>query len=130
MTDSIDSLLTRRWDHFADDVRSLLRGDALTLGEADPPSQSGIYALLDEYMTITYVGIAVNLCDRFHKHISGDESHAIQRALTDRFPDRVERRQFIKENVRVKWLLVSESTRLADLERLLIWLYQPPWNRR
>jgi hypothetical protein len=79
---------------------------------------------------MTYVGIAANLCDRFRKHVSGDESHAIQRALAERFVDRTARRSFIKENVRAKWIVQKDPARLADLERLLIWLYQPTWNRR
>lgn len=130
MNDSIDALLNRRWMQFASDVRSLLERTGITLGEATPPRESGVYVLFDEYAMLTYVGIATNLCDRFHKHISGDESHAIQRALVDRFPDRTERRTFMKENIRAKWLVYNDAARLADLERLLIWLYQPAWNRR
>ena len=69
MNDSIDTILTRRWDQFANEVRSLLSSPACTLGEATPPKAPGIYVLIDEYTTITYAGIATNLCDRFHKHI-------------------------------------------------------------
>jgi excinuclease UvrABC nuclease subunit len=130
MSESIESLLTRRWDQFADDLRQLLSGRACTLGEALAPRESGIYVLFDEHTTLTYAGMARDLCDRFHKHISGDESHAIQRALAERFTDRTERRKFIKENVQASWRVVSGAVRLADLERLVIWLYQPSWNRR
>jgi excinuclease UvrABC nuclease subunit len=130
MTDSIESLLQRRWDQFSGDVRLLLRSPSVAFGHESPPRASGVYVLFDEYSTIAYVGIAADLNDRFCKHVSGDESHAIQRALAQRFPDRVERRRFIKENVQAKWLVSDDLVRLADLERLLIWLYQPPWNRR
>ncbi len=130
MNDSIDTLLQRRWEQFAGEIRSLLQTPAITLGETRPPKEAGVYILFDEYTTIAYVGIAKDLYDRFCKHISGDESHAIQRALADRLPNRLERRKFIKEHVRAKWLVHSDATRLADLERLLIWLYQPPWNKR
>lgn len=128
--DSVDELLTRRWTQFADEVRSLLASPATKLGEALPPMEQGVYVLFDEYGTLTYAGIATNLFDRFRKHVSGDESHAIQRALAERFPDRTERRKFMKENVSAKWQIIRDPLRLADLERLLIWLNQPIWNRR
>jgi excinuclease UvrABC nuclease subunit len=130
MNDSIESLFERRWQQFAADIRSLLGSPPCNLGNARPPEEPGVYVLFDEYTTMTYAGIAIDLCDRFHKHVSGDESHAIQRALAERFPDRTARRKFIKENVQAKWLVTKDATRLADLERLLIWLYQPVWNRR
>jgi excinuclease UvrABC nuclease subunit len=130
MTDSMDSLISRRWEQFGGDVRSLLSRPGCKLCEIDSPCEPGIYILFDEFSTLTYAGMAANLCDRFHKHVSGDESHAIQRALAERFPDRAERRRFIKENVQAKWLVMHNRNRLADLERLLIWLYQPIWNRR
>jgi excinuclease UvrABC nuclease subunit len=128
MNDSIESLLQRRWKQFAVDVRALLGSSTYNLGNACPPEESGIYVLFDEYTTLTYAGSAANLCDRFHKHVSGDESHAVQRALADRFPDRSERRTFIKENVQAKWLVISDPIKIADLERLLIWLYQPGYG--
>ena len=130
MHDSLDDLLLRRWQQFSIEVKSLMQGSSDTLGEATPPEESGVYVLFDEYTTISYVGVAVNLRDRLHKHISGDESHAIQRAYEDRFPDRTERRDFIKCNVRAKWLLVRDRHKAADFERLLIWLFQPLWNRQ
>ena len=131
MHDSLDDILIRRWDQFSLDVKSLMRSDSRALGEADPPEEPGAYILLDEYMTIVYVGIAGNLRDRLvSKHVSGDESHALQRAYADRFQDRSQRREFIKQNVWTKWLPVTDPVRLADLERLLIWLLQPPLNRR
>ncbi len=130
MQDSLDNTLMRRWEQFSSDVKSLMRGNARALGAADTPEVPGAYVLFDEYMTILYVGIAGNLRDRLlSKHVSGDESHALQRAYANRFRDRAERRQFIRQNVRAKWLVVRDPARLADLERLLIWLLQPALNR-
>jgi fumarate hydratase class II len=43
MSDSIELLLSRRWDQFAGDVRALLSGPACTLGEAMPTKEPGIY---------------------------------------------------------------------------------------
>ncbi len=130
MNDSIDSLLKRRWEQFAGNIRSLLANPTCELGKAQPPRELGVYVLFDEYTTLAYAGISANLSDRFLKHVSGDESHAIQHALSVRFPDRVERRRFIKDRVQVKWLVVHDPNKLADIERLLIWLYEPIWNRR
>jgi excinuclease UvrABC nuclease subunit len=96
MNDSLETLLARRWEQFADDIRVLMSQSSWQLREAAPPRESGVYVLFDEYSTLTYAGLAKNLADRFCKHISGDESHTIQRALADRFPDRIERRKFIK----------------------------------
>lgn len=129
--DDLREKLLQRWERFSLEVVSLMRSDPYTLGEADPPHEPGVYVLLDEEKSVVYVGIAANLNDRLrNKHISGDESHAIQRAFANQFPDRIERRRFIKENVRAKWLIVTDPNRAADLERLLIWLFAPTWNRR
>lgn len=128
--ESIDDLLERRWREFADDVKRLTAGHAAPLGQANLPEQPGIYLLLDEREVIAYVGIAANLRDRLNRHVSGDESHAGQRAFQDQLPDRSRRRIYIKEHVQAKWLQVEDWQRLADLERLLIWLLQPAWNRR
>jgi excinuclease UvrABC nuclease subunit len=133
MWDTMDDLrekLLQRWEQFSREVMSLFRSEGYALGQANPPDEPGVYVLLDE-TTVVYVGIATNLNDRLrNKHISGDESHAIQRAYADRFPDRIERRGFIKQHVRAKWLVLNDPGRAADLERLLIWLYEPSWNRR
>jgi excinuclease UvrABC nuclease subunit len=130
MGDSIEDRLMGRWQLFSARIESLLQSDSIPIGEANPPEEPGIYVLLDESMRVLYVGLATNLRDRLHKHVSGDESHAIQRAFKEHFPDRSERRRFIKRNVSVKWELVDDPVQLADTERLLIWLLQPVWNRQ
>jgi excinuclease UvrABC nuclease subunit len=130
MSDSIDDLLARRWQQFSSDIRSLLVSPAREFGSAMPPRSPGVYILQDEFQTYTYVGIATDLQDRFRKHLSGDESHAIQRAYAVRFPDRSDRRDFIRANIWAKWLVIEDPIRLGDMERILIWLLQPVWNRR
>ena len=132
LTDDLQAKVLQRWEQYSHDVESLLASPLYTLGEADPPEDPGVYLLLNGNTTITYVGKSTkSLHDRLlRKHLSGDESHAIQRALQKQFPDRFERRQYIRENVGAKWLVIDDPIRIADLERLLIWLFQPPWNRQ
>jgi excinuclease UvrABC nuclease subunit len=131
MESSNDALAMQRWKEFSTEVESLLQSPSQVLGEANPPNTSGVYVLYDENMTLSYVGIATDLRNRLlNKHLSGDESHAIQRAYKLEYPDRAARREFIKHNVRAKWMQVDDPARAADLERLLIWLFQPPWNLR
>lgn len=131
MSNAHDELAMRRWGEFSQEVDSLLERPPHTLGEANLPSSPGVYVLYDENMTLSYVGIATDLRDRLlSKHISGDESHAVQRAYRSKFPNREKRREFIKQQVQVKWTTIDEPARAADLERLLIWLFQPAWNLR
>jgi hypothetical protein len=81
-----------------------------------------------------YVGEAKGsqgLQDRLlRKHISGDDSHACQRAFKELIPDRSLRRAHIKSNVFVRWLAISGSERVSAVERLLIWLHKPAWNQK
>jgi hypothetical protein len=87
--------------------------------------------IFDEHDEACYIGKATrSLRDRIvNKHLSGDESHAIQREYQVEYPDRAERRKFIRANLRVKWRLIGDLAKLASLERLLIWLLQPRCNR-
>jgi excinuclease UvrABC nuclease subunit len=129
--DEIQSRMLRRWDQFFSDVTALLQSPSYRIVEADLPSAPGVYIIVDEQLQDCYVGKATrSLQDRvINKHVSGDESHALQRAYMNRYPDRLERRNYIKENLKVKWLHISDTQKLADLERLLIWLLQPMHNR-
>jgi excinuclease UvrABC nuclease subunit len=129
--DEIQLRMLRRWDQFFSDVKALLQSPSHRIIEADLPSEPGVYIIVDEQLEHCYVGKATrSLQDRVViKHVSGDESHALQRAYMNRYPDRLERRKYIKENLKVKWLQISDPQRLADLERLLIWLLQPLHNR-
>ena len=131
---SLRDLLLGRWSEFAADVEQLVGRSSVPLGQAKPPNCAGVYLLRDDQNAIAYVGKAVGkegLRDRFpRKHISGDDSHAIQRAYLRTIAERNERRLFIKKYVSTSWLEVSDHRRAADLERLMIWLLQPPWNRQ
>ena len=81
-----------------------------------------------------YVGEAKGsggLYDRImRKHVSGDDRHALQRYFTVDFPDRVIRRDHIMGNVQVKWVIVENILSVAVVERLAIWLLEPPLNRK
>jgi hypothetical protein len=83
---------------------------------------------------IVYVGEAKGakgLRDRLlSKHISGDDNHAIQRAFKPDFPDRGLRRDHIKRTVSARWLPIADPARVSTVERFLIWLYDPPWNKK
>jgi excinuclease UvrABC nuclease subunit len=129
--DDLEQKLMQRWREFALDIGTLLRKPSYSLNGANLPTEPGVYIIIDEKGNDCYVGKATrSLRDRvLSKHVSGDESHAIQRAYKDQFPDRVERRRFIRDNMRVKWLQVADQIKIVDLERLLIWLLQTRCNR-
>ncbi|MFC7706102.1 hypothetical protein ACFQXB_18125 [Plastorhodobacter daqingensis] len=115
----------------ANDVAALLSQPCVPMGAAKPPSSTGVYILTigDDVM---YVGEAKGkkgLKDRLTaKHISGDDSHAIQRAFKMEFPDRSVRREHIKKTVFARWLEISPDHRVSAVERTLIWMFDPPWN--
>jgi len=115
------------------DVEELMKAPSVALGVAAPPNSSGVYILLCEGRAV-YVGEArgsKGLKDRLiSKHLFGDDNHAIQRAFKDQFPDRQERRRHIKNFVSAQWLEVKDHNRVSALERLLIWLLDPEWNRK
>jgi len=115
----------------AEDVVSLLALSPVKLGLAKPQNVSGVYMLIVNNL-IVYVGEAKGskgLRDRLlNKHISGDHNHAVQRAFKDEFPDRLRRRDHIKEAVTARWLPISDLARVSVVERFLIWMYQPTWN--
>jgi hypothetical protein len=116
-----------------DDVFKLLAATPELLGLANPPNVPGVYMFLIDDV-IMYVGEAKGskgLRDRLlSKHLSGDESHAIQRAYKLDFPDRSLRRDHIKKTVLARWLPISDPARVSAVEQFLIWLYNPPWNKK
>ncbi|MCA9054946.1 MAG: hypothetical protein KDA75_13990 [Planctomycetaceae bacterium] len=103
----------------------------MPIGKADPPLSSGVYALTFD-SKVVYIGEAKGasgLRDRIlSKHVYGDDNHAVQRALKPRFPDRRERRDFIRQEVCVQWVEIPDRNVCAVVERLLIWLLKPRWN--
>jgi hypothetical protein len=115
-----------------DDVGKLLATAPELLGWASPPNDNGVYMLLVDG-SVMYVGEAKGregLRDRLlSKHISGDDGHAIQRAYKLEFPDRYLRREHIKKTVYARWLQIADPARVSAVERVLIWLYNPPLNK-
>lgn len=128
MTPDLDDALRA----IAEDARAVLAAPAVSLGMARPPSTSGVY-VLSVAGTMTYIGGAKGsggLYDRLkNKHMSGDDNHAIQRAFLVEFPDRLLRRSHIRTNVFAQWLEIPDTDRMLAVERVLIWLHRPPWNR-
>ncbi|ELB2162907.1 hypothetical protein QNZ85_004749 [Vibrio parahaemolyticus] len=116
------------------DLERLFKMEPILFGEAQPPRKPGVYIIYDHSGKLAYVGEAKGsggLRDRFlSKHLSGDDSHAIQRAYKSDFPERLERRDFIKQNVSVRWVDTLDANMALVVERLLILMYQPPWNRK
>jgi hypothetical protein len=115
----------------SEDIDNVLAQTPVPLGKANPPTATGIYifSMNDKVM---YVGEAKGrkgLKDRLlSKHISGDDSHAIQRAFKEDFPDRRVRRDQIRRSVNAQWLEISDELRVSAVERTLIWMFDPPWN--
>jgi hypothetical protein len=114
------------------DVAALLDAQAVALGEAEPPDTLGVYAL-SVADRIVYIGEAKGskgLRDRLlSKHISGDDSHAIQRAFLTTHPLRATRREHIKKVVSARWLVIDDPGRVSAVEKVLIWLLKPEWNK-
>jgi hypothetical protein len=129
----VDCRLTYEIDSLCElDVDALMQCAKCPLGSAQPPTGSGVYVLYDHEDLLAYVGLAKGskgLWDRLtKKHISGDESHAAQRAYMDRFPDRAARRAFIKEHVKARWTQINDAARATELEPFLRWIFRPPWD--
>jgi len=105
----------------------------IVLGAAQPPTAPGVYGFLFEGR-LRYIGEAKGrggLKDRImSKHLSGDESHALQRTFQARFPDRLARRHFLKRSIHVKWLVVPSPMQPREIEERLIELHRPDWNLR
>jgi len=111
---------------------SLLRAPRVTVGSAIPPRTNGVYAFsIDD--EIIYVGEAAGssgLEDRIlSKHVSGDEGHALQSEYKAQFPDRRDRRSFIKSAVSVQWVEVPDSLMVSLVEKLAIATIKPRLNK-
>jgi hypothetical protein len=118
---------------FSRSVESLVAAEAFVLGQADPPNLPGVYAFMinDKHMYVGEAKGSGGLYDRImRKHVSGDEGHALQHYFKVDFPDRVIRRDHIMGNVQVKWVIVEDLLSVAVVERLAIWLLEPPLNRK
>jgi hypothetical protein len=86
------------------EVRNLASAQAMLLRDANPPELPGVY-LFSSDGEILYVGEARGsggLYDRIcRKHVSGSDSHPLQRAFMVKFPDRSERREYLKNHIAV-----------------------------
>lgn len=115
------------------DVKALLSATPVLLGNADPPAVNGVY-MLSVGDVVKYVGEAKGsggLRDRLlSKHLSGDDSHAAQRAYKAEFPDRRLRREHIKRTVMARWTAIDDGGRVSAVEQVLIWLHDPQWNKK
>lgn len=114
------------------DIGAALAAPPVRLRDAAPPNGSGVY-LLSVNGEIVYVGEAKGskgLRDRLlSKHLSGDDNHAIQRAFKEAFPDRLARREHIKDTVWAQWLVINDPRRVSAVEKTLIWILNPAWNK-
>jgi excinuclease UvrABC nuclease subunit len=115
-------------------ISQILASKKVHFGEANPPSTPGAYIIYDERDSLCYIGEAKGsggLRDRLlSKHLSGDDKHAIQRAYKDSHPDRSLRRDYIKKHVRVQWVETKDANTALAVERLLILMFDPPWNQK
>ena len=118
---------------FEEAIRQLFEADSHLLGSANPPTDIGVYALFYEG-ELKYVGEAKGrkgLRDRLlSKHLSGDDGHTMQKVFISTYPDRSDRRKYIKNNVSAKWLAMDCPDTVSAIERLLIWALKPEWNAK
>lgn len=111
--------------------RTLVSARRFLLGDAIPPRVNGVYAFSYEGHVV-YVGEAAGsggLYDRvIKKHLAGDEGHVLQKELGGRFPDRLLRRQWIKQNIWVQWVEIRDSLMATAVEKFAILIIEPSWN--
>ncbi len=115
-------------------ISKLMDSEKVLFREASPPKEPGTYIVYDHENNLSYIGEAKGsggLKDRLiSKHLSGDDNHAIQRAYKWSHPDRGLRREYIKNNVSVRWVATRDANTALAVERLLILMFNPPWNRK
>ena len=113
-------------------IKQLLASEPVPIGEADPPTKSGVY-LMTYKGEHCYAGLArgrLGLRDRIlRSHLHGDKNHVLHRELSTAFPDKTQRVAHIKEAVSVQWVEVEES-KVFSVENALINRINPTWNRR
>ncbi|MEJ6120844.1 GIY-YIG nuclease family protein [Vibrio sp. 2-Bac 85] len=115
-------------------LESLFEMDPVLFAVAQPSKKPGTYIIYNHDGILSYIGEAKGsggLKDRLlSKHLSGDDKHAIQRAYKSQFPDRLERRNYIKENISVRWVETKDANTASMIERILISMFNPPWNKK
>jgi hypothetical protein len=129
----IPTSIESAFEFVREDVAKLLAVQPVLLGKATPSYDIGVYMLLIEDK-VMYAGEATGkkgLRDRLlAKHLSGDEGHTLHRELKAPYPDKTLRRAYLEANVSARWLPIDGKHRARAVERMLIWLYDPPWNRK
>ena len=89
----------------------------------------GVYVIYDHRGNPKYVGSSDRVWGRLgDKHVSGDNSHAIQRAYLLAIPDKEKRVSFIQKHIKVHIVETSSLAEAVDLENRLIAKYRPSWN--
>lgn len=117
---------------FTKEITALFSAREVLISDAIIPTDPGVYMFLME-KEVMYVGEAKGsggLRDRIvRKHLSGDDSHVLQRAYRNEYPDRETRREFLRSNIHAKWVVIHDTSRIPIVERIAIWLLKPRWNR-
>ena len=106
------------------DIERLFNMEPVLFGVAQPPRKPGAYIVYDHTGALVYIGEAKGsggLRDRLlSKHLSGDDNHALQRAYKSDFPDRLERRTYIKENVSIRWAPLQSLMKVRFLSSFAV----------
>ena len=112
--------------------RDLLQMSPVLIGDAMPPTKYGVYAF-SQKGEIIYVGEASGsggLKARIvNKHVSGDEGHALQKEFQSLYPNRLERRNYIKQYIHVQWVEIPDSLLVSFVEKLAIAVIRPRLNK-
>lgn len=110
----------------------LMEAPRFNIALAKIPAKNGVYAF-SFGEEIVYIGEAAGsggLADRIlRKHVAGDESHALQAEFELKFPDRMARRQHIKNNVGVQWVEIRDSLVVKSVESFAIYILKPRLNK-
>ena len=111
--------------------QALVLSNAKLLGLGRPSRKSGVYALFYRG-AMTYVGQATGkngLLNRHTNYLSGSNTHTTHRVFLLDFPDKPARRIHIEDHVSMAWHEVEPMNLAKAIERILIWKFEPPWNR-
>ena len=104
---------------------------AQLLGVAKPPYSPGVYALFFQGERV-YVGLArgkKGLRNRKRNYVGGDDGHTTHREFLATIPDKVVRTAYICTNVSMAWHVTETAVIAEELEKKLISLLRPKWNR-
>jgi hypothetical protein len=109
----------------------LVAAPCVLISNANPPEKNGVYAFSIDG-EIVYIGEAAGsggLYDRIlRKHVAGDDSHALQKAFKLKFPERQERRVYIKNKISVQWIEIPDSLMVTAVEKFGVLVVEPRFN--